>query len=710
MPALEDIVYSEEDVGVEADFSNLETSITVSPILTTRVHKDHPMTQIIGNLSSAPQTRSMTRMVKEQDLPKGKRAIGLKWVFRNKKDERGIVIKNKARLVAHGHTQEEGIDYEEVFAPIARIEAIRLFLAYASSMGFMVYQMDVKSAFLYGTIKEEVCACQPSGFEDPDYPDKQKDDRIFISQDKYIAKILRKFSLTYGKSASTPIDTEKPLLKDLNGEDVDVHIYRSILMYLTSSRPDIMFAVCACARFQITPKVSHLHEVKRIFRYLKDKPHLGLWYPKDSPFNLMAYSDSDYAGASLDRKSITGDLVSPKQTALGKDESNPLIITATSVSIKKSNDIVSLQALIDWKKVIITEDTIRQALRLDYAAGVDCLPNEEIFVELARIMVRNVDSPSKFLMYPRFLQLMINAQVNDLSSYNTKYTSLALTQKVFVNMRRIGKGFSGVDTPLFDAQTAQPSSPAPQQPSQIADISHSTMTLLNTLLETFATLTKRMHPNKGEIAELDGDEDVTLVDAEEDMNADDTNEAEPAKVEEVIEVVIAAKLMTEVVTTAANTITTTQVPKASVPRRMRGVVIQDPEETATASVIVHTKVKSKDKGKIILIEEPKALKRQAQIKQDEAFAKQLEAELNANINWDDVMKQVKRREKQDNTVMRYQALKRKLVTEAQARKNMMIYLNNMAGFKMDFFKGMTYNDIRPIFEKHYNFIQDFLEK
>nr|GEX48556.1 putative ribonuclease H-like domain-containing protein [Tanacetum cinerariifolium] len=306
----------------------------------------------------------------------GKRAVGSKWVFRNKKDERGIVIRNKARLVAQGHTHEEGIDYEEVFAPVARIEAIRLFLAYVSFMGFMVYQMDVKSAFLYETIEEEVYVCQPPGFEDPNYPDKvfkvvkalyglhqasrawyetlvnyllensfqrgkidqtlfikkqngdillmssmgeltfflrlqvkQKQDGTFISQDKYVAKMLTKFGLINGKSASIPIDTEKPLLKDPDGQDVDVHTYRSMigsLMYLTSSRPNIMFAICACARFQVTHKASHLHAVKRIFRYLKGKPYLGLWYPKDSPFNLVVYSDSDYARASLDRKSITG--------------------------------------------------------------------------------------------------------------------------------------------------------------------------------------------------------------------------------------------------------------------------------------------------------------------------------------------------------------------------------------------------------------------
>nr|GEW49201.1 hypothetical protein [Tanacetum cinerariifolium] len=464
-----------------------------------------------------------------------------------------------------GHTQEEGIDYDEVFAPVARIKAIRLFLAYASFMGSMVYQMDVKSAFLYRTIKEDVYVCQLLRFEDPDYLDKkqkgdillvqvyvddiifgstnkepckaferlmkdkfqmssmgeltfflglqvkQKDDEIFISQDKYVAKILRKFGFTDVKSASTPIKTKKPLLKDLDGEDVDAHIYRSMigsLMYLTSSRPDIMFVVCACVRFQVTPKVSHLHAVKRIFRYLKGKPHLGLWYPKDSPFNLMAYSDSNYARVSLDRKSTIGgcqflvttvssylllfkrnaldcvflgfgltyaskELASPKQMALGKDISNPfmyaLVVNPTiyvscikqfwaTATIKKVNDDVRLCALIDGKKVIVTEDVIRRDLPLDDADGVECLPNEKIFVELARMgyekpppkltfykaffsaqwkflihtlvyMVRNVDNPSKFLMYPRFLQVIINNQVDNLTSHNTKYTSPALTQK-----------------------------------------------------------------------------------------------------------------------------------------------------------------------------------------------------------------------------------------------------------------------------------------
>ncbi|GJY11275.1 putative ribonuclease H-like domain-containing protein [Tanacetum coccineum] len=189
MPNLEEIVYSDddEDVGAEADMTNLDTHIPVSPIPTTRIHKDHPVEQIIGDIHSSPQTRRMTKRVTDHvepkkfklhqvwtlvDLPNGKRAIGTIWIYRNKKDERGIMVRNKARLVAQGYTQEEGLDYDEFFAPVARIEAIRIFLAYASFKDFVVYQMDVKSTFLYGKIEEEVYICQPSGFEDPEFPDR----------------------------------------------------------------------------------------------------------------------------------------------------------------------------------------------------------------------------------------------------------------------------------------------------------------------------------------------------------------------------------------------------------------------------------------------------------------------------------------------------------------------------------------------------------
>ncbi|GJV46306.1 putative ribonuclease H-like domain-containing protein [Tanacetum coccineum] len=308
-------------------------------------------------------------------LPERKTAIGTKWILKNKRDARGIVVRNKARLVAQGHRQEEGIDYDEVFAPVARIEAIRLFLAFASYMGFMVFQMDVKSAFLYGEIDEEVYVTQPKGFGQIHstlnlrgtidktlfikknsrdiilvqvYVDdiifgstnkawctefevlmkgefemsamgeltfflglqvKQQPDGIFISQDKYVQDMLRKFDMESVRPATTPYEAAKPKSKDEPDDAVNVHLYRSMigsLMYLTASRPDIMFAVSACSRHQVTPLTSNLNAVKKIFKYLKGQPKLGLWYPRDSPFVLEAYSDSDYAGSNGDRKSTTG--------------------------------------------------------------------------------------------------------------------------------------------------------------------------------------------------------------------------------------------------------------------------------------------------------------------------------------------------------------------------------------------------------------------
>nr|GFA05185.1 putative ribonuclease H-like domain-containing protein [Tanacetum cinerariifolium] len=171
MSELEDITYfdDENDVGAEADFNNLETSITEEPKRVHQALKDPSWIEVIQEELLQFKMQKVWVLV---DLPHGKRAIGTKWVFRNRKDERGIVIRNKARLVAQGHTQEEGINYEEVFAPVARIKAIRLFLAYASFMSFMVYQMDVKSAFIYGTIEEEVYLCHLLWCEDPDHPDK----------------------------------------------------------------------------------------------------------------------------------------------------------------------------------------------------------------------------------------------------------------------------------------------------------------------------------------------------------------------------------------------------------------------------------------------------------------------------------------------------------------------------------------------------------
>nr|GEU30979.1 hypothetical protein [Tanacetum cinerariifolium] len=232
---------SDESNGVEADVSNMETTITASPTPTLIIHKDHPKNSSwVEAMQEELLQFKIQRVWTLVDCPKGVRPIGTKWVLKNKKDEKGIVIRNKARLVAQGHTQEEGIDYDEVFASVARIEAIRLFLAYASFIGFTMYQMDVKSAFLYGTIDEEVYVMQPPRFQDPEFP----------------AKVYKVEKAMYGLHQAPR------------------------------------------AWHQVTPKECHMHAVKRIFRYLKGHPKLGLWYPKESPFDLVAYSDSDYGGAT----------------------------------------------------------------------------------------------------------------------------------------------------------------------------------------------------------------------------------------------------------------------------------------------------------------------------------------------------------------------------------------------------------------------------
>nr|GEV95259.1 retrotransposon protein, putative, unclassified [Tanacetum cinerariifolium] len=647
----------------EADFNNLETSITFSPIPTTRVHKDHLVSQIIGDLSLTTQTRSMTRVVKDQS--------GLSQMFND--DFHNCM--HKARLVAQGHTQEEGIDYKEVFAPVARIEAIRLFLAYASFMGLMVYQMDVNSAFLYGTIKEKVYVCQPLGFEDTDHPDKvykvvnalyglhqaprawyetlanyllendlcksfeklmkdkfqmssmgeltfflglqvkQKKDGIFINQDKYVAEMLRKFGLTEGKSASTPIDTEKPFLKDPDGEDVDVHNYISMigsLMYLTLSRPDIMFTV---------------------------------------------------------------------------------------------NDVTRLQALVNKNRVVVTEVAIREVLRLDDAEGVDCLPNKERVGK----WFSGVDTP----LYEGMLVAQeieeegdTDEQVEDVSAGDAAH--------------RDDSAAHG------EVPTVQPPSPPPPpQPQQVADFP---MSLLQEALDACVALTRRVenleydkvassrnnkvekkgkkleNGNKGRmIAEMDKDGAIVLMDYEEEedkkveeakvVKSAQEDETEPAEVQEVVDVVITAKLITKVVTAASEIVTAASVIIFTTEPQVPAATLSSaPARVATAS------------------KEPKPLKKKQQIEMDEEYARKLHAELNKDIDWDVAIDHVKLKAKEDPAVQRYQAMKRKPQTEAQAKKNMMMYLKNVVGFKLDYFKGMSYDDIRPIYKAKFNSNVDFLLK
>nr|GEV13717.1 hypothetical protein [Tanacetum cinerariifolium] len=345
--------YDDEVVEENVDINNLASSYTIPDATFTNFLKDHPQDQkSVQALKDPSWVEAMQdellqfKLLKVWtlvDLPKDKWAIGTKCVFRNKKDERGIVVKNKARLVAQGHTQEE---------------------------------------------------------------------------------------------ASTLMEPNKPLIKDAEAEDVDVYLYRSMigsLMYLTASRPDITFVVCTCVRFQVTPKTSHLHAMKRIFRYLKGQPKLGLWYSRDSPFDLEAFFDSDYARASLDRKSTTrgcqflskrisqsskptnlvayktiykeiGDIMERAATIASSLETE-----YDSAKVKKVNGQEQIQALVDKQKVILIDESIRRELRFD-----------------------DVEGGVKFYMFLRFMQVFLDKEVEGMTKHSEVYVISSHTKKIWV--------------------------------------------------------------------------------------------------------------------------------------------------------------------------------------------------------------------------------------------------------------------------------------
>ncbi|GJV84979.1 putative ribonuclease H-like domain-containing protein [Tanacetum coccineum] len=450
----------------ELDMSNITTTYLVPSTPNTRIHKDHSLDHVIGDVQSGVQTRIMTKTSNEQRFiiePKKvlQALIDPSWIeamqdklLQNKKDERGIMIRNKARLVTQGYTQEEvyvcqPLGFEDPKFPdkVYKVEKALYSLhqaprawyetlsTYLLDNGFQRGQIDktlfikrVKGDILlvqvyvddiiFGSTRNEMC----TEFEKMMYKKfqmsfmgeltfflglqvTQKDDEIFISQDKYVDEILKKFGFSTVKTTSTPMETSKPLLKDAEAEYVDVYLYRLMigsLMYRTASRPDIMFAICACARFQVTPKVSHLHAVKRIFRYLKGQPKLGLWYPKDTPFDLEAYTDSDYAGASLDRKSTTGGcqflgsrLISwqcKKQTIVANSTTEAEYVAAasccgqfwqTAAASTLDKGEMEITTTIDGKVKIVTEASIRRHLKLEDFDGISNLPTTKFFEQLA---------------------------------------------------------------------------------------------------------------------------------------------------------------------------------------------------------------------------------------------------------------------------------------------------------------------------------------
>nr|GEW38675.1 hypothetical protein [Tanacetum cinerariifolium] len=674
----------------------------------------------------------------------------------------------------------------------------------------------------------------------------QAGDRVMlkISPRKGIIQFGKRWKLNPRvKTASTPIETQKPLVKVEEAADVVVHLYR----------------------FQVTPKTSHLQAVKRIFRYLKDQPKLGVWYPKVSSFDLEDYLDSDYDGANLDRKSTTGgfqfldrrliswqrkkptivatstteaeyvavahccgqsdlksscwdrrlyvlvftlhhiwlsihhiwskrlfvktseirswlticlklygfqltmlhskELASPKQTALGVNtprcdedslEIMELMVFFVQFVLRKMelelllvkivNDEVRVQTLIDGKKVTIKESSIRRTLRIDDDEGTSCLANDDIFTGLANMGYEKMSE--KLTFYKAFFSPQWNTMASAIICLATNQEfnfSRYILQSLVKNLKagvpfymfpRVGTGFYGVITPLFESMLVQgakdvgkaqddvsiptepstskphkkhkskkqqakspkvPSltpSPEHQLPSPLIDPIPTTKDslTLQELMDLCTRLSNKVMDLESEVIDIKSSFTDRIQKIEDIFDQlEEENRALKEKSFKTTEVDTVAKAYNLDLQHAKKSLACRILMRKSLlkwKRRRRGVIIQEPDET-TSSVIVHSEVQSKDKGKGILIEEPKPLKGQAQIDLDEAFTRQLEAELNANINWNDVIEQVKRREKKDNLVMRFQRLKRKLMTEAHARKNMMIYLKNMAGFKMYFFKEAT---------------------
>ncbi|GKD37693.1 putative ribonuclease H-like domain-containing protein, partial [Tanacetum coccineum] len=611
IPALEEIYdnlsdgiftnSSYDDKGAVADFTNLETTMNVSPIPTSRIHSIHPTTQILGDPTSAVQTR---RKVNKSSTAHAFKAIGTKWVYRNKKDERGVLC----------------------------------------------FEIRV---LLYGTIDEEVYVSQPPGFIDPKFP----------------KKVYKVGKAQYGLPPSTQ------------------------------------------AWFQVTSKTSHLHAVKRIFRYLKGKPKIGLWYPRVSSFDLEAYSDSDYAGKNLDRKSTTGGcqflgmrLISwqcKKQKIVATstieaeyvDAANCLGQFWNTTSSQTVNDEKQIHATVDSKVVVVTEALIRSSLLLNDADGTACLTNEAIFQNLALMgyegelnkltfqkalfspqwkymihtilhclsskstswneldtskllfdgMLKNLDTFKKnFLMYPIFLTVFLNNQIELGEPFNDVCITPAHTLKVFSNMSRKGVKFSRKVTPLFDSMLVPHQAPEGDQPP-VTDSSSShdtTQDSRDSLEGTNGRKNAKLGPTLDESTfdDLDADHGMDYIDTEEPVNegrlSKETKELNVTHDTKVLEKGGSNK---EPVSAADNTGVSTAVPKVStagvstaVPE-LKGMAIKEVKESNRPERSILTlkplpSIDPKDKGKGVLKESPvKKVKRSdldaAQIAKDAEVAR-----------------------------------------------------------------------------------------
>nr|GEU50596.1 putative SRA-YDG, PUA-like domain protein [Tanacetum cinerariifolium] len=518
------------NVNTKVDLSNSSNTYLVPFTPNTRIHKDHSLDHVIGDVQS--------------DLPYGKRAIGTKWIYRNKKDERGIVVRNKDKLVTHGYTQEEGIDYDEVFSPVAKIEAIRLFLAYSSFKDFIVYQMDVKSAFL-----KELCTefeklmnkkFQMSYMGELSFflglQVTQKNDGIFISRDKYVDEIFKKFGFSTVKTACTPMEISKPLLKDAEAKDVDVYLYRSMigsLMYLIASRPDMMFGVYALISWQC------------------------------------------------------------KKIVVANSTTEAEYVAVATAKVKTVNEEEQIQALVDKKKVIITETSIRSDLHLEDAED----------------MGEDSEIPTNSHHTPTVTQPSTSSQPQQKNK--SKKSKKRITEDR-LKLTELIELCTQLQSRVLTLETTKDN-----QPLEIGSLKRRVKKLEKKASKKTHKL-KRLYKTGRMIADLDADEGVALVDETQGRNDQD-----------MFDIITTAGV--EVSITTAGEVVTTAGVETSKPKA-KGIVMQEPSEIPTPTPIYSSQQssKAKDNGKAKIIKPKKPLKRKDQIMINEEVARNLEAQMQLN--------------------------------------------------------------------------------
>ncbi|GJY08708.1 putative ribonuclease H-like domain-containing protein [Tanacetum coccineum] len=762
MPALEDdsIFYynspifdlsnDDEDDGAEAGMNNLDTTIQVSSIPTTRIHKDHPLKQVIGDLQSSTLTRQMSKNLEKY-----------------------------------------------------RIEAIRLFLAYASFKDFVVYQMDVKSAFLYGKIEKEVYVCQPPGFEDPDFPDrvykvekalyglhqapkawyetlstylldngfqrgkidktlfikrdkgdillvqvyvddiifgstkkslctefekmmhkkfqmssigeltfflglqvKQKKDGIFISQDKYVTEILKKFGFTDVKIASTPMETHKPLLKDEDGEEVDVHLYRSMigsLMYLTSLRPDILFAVCACARYQVNPKVAVTLNTtpSGSSEHVTDE---AVYKEKDDSLVRTATTAS-----RLEAEQDNGNIIKTRSKATPNEAGSQGTTSGGGPRCQKTmGDTIAQTRFKNVSK--ISNDSL--------LTGVNTPRSDEDRLKLNELMelFKKLERRNKSRTHGLKRLYRIGSSRRVESSEDEENKGRFNDEDMF--------GVNDLDGDEVIVDNVDVVKTAEETINVVATTIPVSTT--NTIPVSAATITYV---------------EITLAQALAELKT-----AKP-------------KVKGIVFKEPVESTTTTPIPLPKPPQdkgKEKGVVMQEPSESTT---IKPQQQHSMDKGKSIMTKPEKPLKKKDQIRFDEEIALKLQADLQAEleeeerltrekaqqikeaniVSWDNVqamidadyqMAQQMQAEEQEKlsikkksklfvqllearkkhfAAIRAQEKRNKPPTIAQKRKTMSIYLKNMAGYNHNQLKNKIFDDIQKLFNKAMKRVNTFVD-